>query len=47
MLEKNKIDSLVGELFNPREDYLLLNLMQPLLAVVIDHVVAIGCNDWV
>lgn len=46
MLEKNDINILLGELFEPREDYLSFNVIQPLLAIVIDHVSAVGCDDW-
>ncbi len=46
MLEKNNVNTLIGALFEPREDYLSLNLMHPLLAIVIDHVVTVGCDEW-
>ncbi|WP_311945386.1 hypothetical protein [Halomonas piscis] len=46
MLEQDDINILLGELFEPREDHLSFNIIQPLLGIVIDHVVAIGCDDW-
>lgn len=46
MLGKNDIKILVDELFEPREDHLSLNLIHPLLAIVIDYVIKVGCDDW-
>lgn len=46
MLGKNDIKILVDELFEPREDHLSLNPIHPLLAIVIDYVIKVGCDDW-